>query len=60
MDTSRPTTPRITVADQISVEEQIRLLELGIEVQILTADDLARLKTLGIDSTNSEKTDTDK
>lgn len=34
--------------DQLSVEDQIRLLELGIEVQILTAEDLERLVEMGL------------
>jgi hypothetical protein len=34
--------------DQLSVEDQIRLLELGIETQILTEEDLERLVELGL------------
>jgi hypothetical protein len=33
---------------QLSVEDQIRLLELGIETQILTEEDLIRLADLGL------------
>jgi hypothetical protein len=43
---------------KLSVEDQIRLLELGIETQILTNEELVRLRVLGIltpgDDTNSE------
>lgn len=33
---------------QLSVEDQIKLLELGIETQILTEEDIIRLADLGL------------
>ena len=41
------------MSDKLTVEEQIKLLELGIEANILTEEDLARLREMGILSDDS-------
>ena len=60
MDTSGPTSPRIKASIELPVEEQIRLLELGIETQILTPAEIARLQSLGLGQTTQDKADPDK
>jgi hypothetical protein len=36
------------MSNKLTIDEQIRLLELGIEINILTDEDISRLKELGI------------
>jgi len=54
LDTSEPTSLGIKTPTELSIEEQIRLLELGIEAQILTPVEIARLKSLGLNQTDQK------
>jgi hypothetical protein len=42
------------MTDHLTIEDQIRLLELGIEINILTEAEITRLRELGIISTESD------
>lgn len=45
------------MSHQLSTDDQIRLLELGIEINILTADDIDRLREIGILSEDESSDD---